>query len=91
MHLSVIIPTRDRLPTLRRTLAALAEQQLDGVEAEVVVVDNGSADGTGEALESLKDGFPLPLHTLTEPTRGPGPARNAGLRRGAWRHRAVPR
>ena len=79
MRLSVIIPTRDRLPTLRRTLAALAEQRLDRVEAEVVVVDNGSADGTFAALEHMKEGFPLPLRPFEEPSPGPGPARNAGL------------
>jgi glycosyltransferase involved in cell wall biosynthesis len=79
MQLSVIIPTRDRLPTLQRTLAALAEQRLDGVNAEVIVVDNGSADGTLAMLESLADGYPLPLRPLAESSPGAGPARNAGL------------
>ena len=60
MHLTVIIPTRDRLPVLRATLAGLAEQELGPVEAEVIVVDNGSADGTTGALEALVADFPLP-------------------------------
>ena len=75
----MIIPTRDRLRTLRRTLAALAEQRLDGVKAEVIVVDNGSADDTLGMLERLTNGYPLPLRTLAEPSPGAGPARNAGL------------
>jgi glycosyltransferase involved in cell wall biosynthesis len=79
MHLSVIIPTRDRLPKLRATLAGLAEQELGDVEAEVIVVDNGSTDGTPEALTDVADGFPLPLRPLAEPAPGAGPARNAGL------------
>ncbi len=83
----MIIPTRDRLPTLRRTLAALAEQRLEGVEAELIVVDNGSGDGTSAALELLRPGFALPLRPLSEPAPGAGPARNAGL--GAARGRVV--
>jgi glycosyltransferase involved in cell wall biosynthesis len=79
MHLSVIIPTRDRLPTLMRTLAAIGEQQLGGIEAELVVVNNGSADGTQAALEQLRGKFPLPLQALVEEKRGAGPARNRGL------------
>lgn len=79
MHLSVIIPTRDRLPTLRATLAGLAAQQLGDATAEVIVVDNGSTDGTREALAELERTFPLPLKPLHEPTPGAGPARNAGL------------
>ena len=79
MHLSVIIPTRDRLPTLLRTLAALGEQRLDGLEAELVVVDNGSTDGTQEELEQLRGTFPLPLRALAGHARGAGPARNTGL------------
>jgi glycosyltransferase involved in cell wall biosynthesis len=79
MHLSVIIPTRDRLPTLRATLAGLAEQEVGDLAVEVVVVDNGSEDGTFAALADLAPTFPLPLRVLSEATPGAGPARNAGL------------
>ena len=81
MHLTVIIPTRDRLPVLRATLAGLADQELGPVETEVIVVDNGSTDGTTAALEALVADFPLPLIALHEPTPGAGPARNTGLAR----------
>lgn len=79
MKISVVIPTRDRLPKLKRTLAALAQQDVDGAVAEVVVVDNGSKDGTLQALEARTDDFPLALQAISEPRPGAGPARNAGL------------
>ena len=79
MHLSVIIPTRDRLPTLRATLDGLAGQDLGEATAEIVVVDNGSQDGTPAALAGLRARFPLPLSTVAEATPGAGPARNTGL------------
>lgn len=49
-RLSVIIPTRDKLPQLQRTLAALWRQDLPAADWEAVVVDDGSADGTADWL-----------------------------------------
>lgn len=47
--LSVIILTRDRRQTLLHTLERL-EADATARQAEIVVVDNGSADGTAEAV-----------------------------------------
>lgn len=47
--ISVIIPTWNRCELLLRCLDSLASQT---VEAGVVVIDNGSADGTAETVES---------------------------------------
>jgi hopene-associated glycosyltransferase HpnB len=44
---SVLIPARNEAPVLSRTLAALAQQ---GVGLEVIVIDDGSDDGTAEAV-----------------------------------------
>ncbi len=49
--ISVVIPTRERWPKLARTLDQLARQRLGRVQAEVVVVDNGSEDGSWERLQ----------------------------------------
>lgn len=49
--MSVIVPVRDRRDLLRRTLDALGAQTL--VDHEVIVVDDGSTDGSGE--EALAD------------------------------------
>jgi glycosyltransferase involved in cell wall biosynthesis len=45
MLASVVVPARDAAATLRRTLACLAAQR-DAPEFEVIVVDDGSRDGT---------------------------------------------
>ena len=48
MQVSVVIPTYNRLATLRQTLNALAAQTQRAVE--VIVVDDGSTDGTAAAV-----------------------------------------
>ena len=72
--ISVIVPARDASATLPRTLAALAEQDLDQ-PYEVVVVDDGSADATA----ALAAAAPGPVTVVEESGRGPGPARNSGV------------
>ena len=67
---------------LRGTLELLARQELAGVSAEIVVVDNGSGDGSREAAErwaAEREGGP-PLKMLHEPRPGPAAARNTGVR-----------
>ncbi|MHB1929633.1 MAG: glycosyltransferase [Acidimicrobiales bacterium] len=77
-ELSVVVCTRNRVGDLRRGLPPLLEQ-LEGVsEAELLVVDNGSTDGTSQYLDALaRDGA---LRALVEPILGLIPARNAGWR-----------
>ncbi len=48
---SVVVPTYDRLADLRRVIEAVSEQISSlQTEAEIVVVDDGSTDGTAEVL-----------------------------------------
>ena len=68
----MIIPVRDAAATLPRTLAALAAQ--DERPLEVIVVDDGSADGGAELAER----HPVVTAVLRQPGAGPGAARNRG-------------
>jgi glycosyltransferase involved in cell wall biosynthesis len=77
--LSVVIPTKDRAEALARTLDALAAQEVGDASLEVVVVDNGSSDGTLEQVRAREGGVGLPIRLLEQPARGPAAARNAGV------------
>jgi GT2 family glycosyltransferase len=79
MDLTVIIPTRDRLEALRGTLSSLAAQRLGEIEVEVVVVDNGSDDGTCAWVLGRAATFPFPLRLVEERTRGVSAARNRAV------------
>jgi glycosyltransferase involved in cell wall biosynthesis len=76
--LSVVIPTKDRAEALARTLDALETQRAGGASLEVVVVDNGSSDGTPEQVRARAGGA-LRVRLLEQPQGGPAAARNAGV------------
>ncbi|WP_315925093.1 glycosyltransferase family 2 protein [Mesorhizobium sp. SP-1A] len=73
MRLSVIIPHLNEPDDLRRCLQSLEAQKCDGIEHEVIVVDNGSRTLPAEVCAA----FPG-VRLEREPTPGPGPARNRG-------------
>lgn len=73
---SVVIPTYNRLDVLPEVLAALERQE--GAPAfEVVVVDDGSEDGTAGWLRERR--FDVPVRVIVQPNRGPAAARNRGV------------
>lgn len=74
---SVVIPTYNRLPQLRRALDGLARQSGGTGGFEVVVVSDGSTDGTDEWLRSRH--VPFPVTVRTQANAGPAAARNAGV------------
>src|SRR5271170_8041344 len=73
MDFSAIIPTYNRRELLQRTLQSVLSQ--DQVEPEIIVVDDGSTDGTMEMLGT----FAPRVQTLRQTNRGPGAARNLGM------------
>ncbi len=81
MFISVVIPTFNRLPILRKSLIALEDQILpaDVKGYEVVVVDDGSTDGTSEWLRENKQKLQH-LLLLEQNHSGPGQARNKGVK-----------
>jgi glycosyltransferase involved in cell wall biosynthesis len=78
MDLSVVIPTHNRREVLAVALSRLEDQADDG-RFEVIVVNDGSDDGTAEAVEHRALRSPLPIVLLTQPASGPAAARNRGI------------
>ncbi len=74
---TVLIPTYERAAVLERTLEALAGQTWG--HFQVVVVDDGSSDGTPEVLERWSRNGRLDLVALRQENSGQGIARNRGL------------
>lgn len=77
MKVSVLIPTRNRSGSLKRTLEHLAQQTLAKASWEAIVVDNGSSDGTARILSEASAN--LPLVALSEHQPGKNRALNRAL------------
>lgn len=77
---SVLVCTRNRIGSLRATLESISRVDVPrGWAVEVVVVDNGSSDGTHELVRSFQ--FPWGLARLeVEARRGVASARTRALR-----------
>lgn len=69
---AVVIPVHDRADLLRLALASVAAQTL--LPAEVIVVDDGSTDGSAAVAESFG------ATVIRQPASGVSAARNRGLR-----------
>lgn len=73
--LSVVIPVLNEAGVIEETLRRLVAQ--DGVD-EIIVVDNGSEDGTAEVVRHFAEAYPQ-VELIHQPQRGIPPARNAGF------------
>jgi len=77
LRIAVVIATYNRRERLCRLLQSLFRQALPH-EMEIVVVVDGSTDGTAEAVRSLE--APCRLQVLVQENAGQAAARNAGWR-----------
>jgi peptidoglycan/xylan/chitin deacetylase (PgdA/CDA1 family) len=78
MKISIVIPTYNGRNVLARTFPAVLQQEVAPGDYEVVVVVDGSTDGTAEFVRKLDPA--CALHVVEQPNRGPGAARNAGIK-----------
>nr|MBS0019278.1 glycosyltransferase family 2 protein [Gammaproteobacteria bacterium] len=77
--IALVICSRDRAARLKRCLECLPQEELRELNAEVVVVDNGSRDETPEVLQRFHRAMAFPLNVVKEKRAGLGYARNRGL------------
>ena len=77
---SVVIATYNRAGLLPETLESVLRQRFTSYE--LIVVDDGSNDGTAAVVQSYGDG----VRYFHQENRGPSAARNLGVRhaRGSW-------
>ena len=74
---SVVVPTFNRWDGLEMTLRALGDQTVSRSDLEIVVVSDGSTDGTDEHLTAGRS--PVPVTFVAQSNQGPAAARNAGV------------
>jgi glycosyltransferase involved in cell wall biosynthesis len=81
MKFSVVVPLYNKAAYVRQALGSLLAQTF--TDFEVVVIDDGSTDGSGGAVESLGDPR---IRLFPQSNAGVSSARNRGIReaRGEW-------
>ncbi|WP_158794158.1 glycosyltransferase family 2 protein [Granulicella sp. L60] len=75
--ITVVIPTFNHLPTLRICLEHLEAQTLTNFD--VIVINDGSTDGTKAALTEIQQRSPFRLQVLHQQNAGPARARNVAI------------
>jgi GT2 family glycosyltransferase len=82
---SIIISTYNRREALIETLDALSRQSVPRESYEVVVVDDGSTDGTWDAVKAMTT--PYAIHVFRHPTnRGVSAGRNLAIQNAHGRY-----
>lgn len=77
MKLSIIVPVYNVLPYIRQCLDSLLAQRVD--DYEVILIDDGSTDGTAAVLEEYAERFPEKLVLRRVENGGQGRARNIAI------------
>ncbi|MCE5300449.1 MAG: glycosyltransferase [Spirochaetia bacterium] len=83
-ELSIVIPAYNRKKDLLALLDSLLKQKYDREKVEIIVSDDGSTDGTGDALKPLMKRH-KELKYVYQKNAGPSAARNNGIRVAAGR------
>ncbi|KOV96188.1 glycosyltransferase family 2 protein [Streptomyces sp. NRRL B-3648] len=77
---SVVIAAYNAMPYLTQCITSVADQSIGRERLEVIVVDDGSTDGTADELERLKGVYPEMLRVFRQANSGgPSAPRNLGL------------
>jgi len=80
MKISVIIPTHNRLNILKQCLQYLDAQTLDKDKFEIIIVDDGSTDGTDKIKDTFFESLDLNIKYFHQNQGGPAKARNKAIK-----------
>jgi GT2 family glycosyltransferase len=80
---SVVIPTYNKKESLKKTIESLFDQSYPKDKYEIVVVDDGSTDGTEEIVQKLVKSEPMLSNFIyiKQERGGAAAARNLGIRK----------
>ena len=76
---SVVVPTYNRSALLQRALLSLFSQRVEGLNFEIIVIDNNSSDDTSDVVAAMQAKSPVNLRLVRETRQGNAYARNAGI------------
>ncbi len=77
---SVVVPTYNRREMLKECLDSLFNQTYPKDMYEIIVVNDGSTDGTGKVLEEYAKKAPCKLNWLNQKNQGISAAMNTGIK-----------
>lgn len=78
-QLSIIVPVYNAEKWLRRCLDSLLKQDLPREDYEIIIVDDGSKDGSPQICDDYSAAHPGTVRVIHQQNRGVSMARNAGL------------
>jgi len=79
-EISVVIPTCNRKDILHKCMDALSRQSIEPHRYEIILVDDGSTDGTEQSIDEIKGRLRCSFKYIRQKNKGPAAARNAGIR-----------
>ncbi len=77
IEVSIVVPTYNQKELLAGCLHALVNQEFPAGSYEVIIIDDGSTDGTGELVRRMQS--KVSLNYFRQENKGPGSARNLGI------------
>lgn len=81
MKLSIIVATYNRKHELKELFESFAHQTLAPEQFEVVIVDDGSSDGTEQFINEIRSNTPFEIQYHYQENKGPGFARTLGMQK----------
>lgn len=84
ISVSVIVPIYNTERYLRRCLDSIVNQTLE--ELEIILVDDGSTDASGQILKEYEIKYPKKVKVYTKENGGQGAARNLGIQKSSGKY-----